>query len=89
MAKQYKVTITLTVDEDLKEKILNREDLPNHCWEPTRADQVVVDAVSGFAWDICSDAGLKPKHMNYDIEEVVERPKADYSWIIDQTTAGR
>ena len=39
MAKQYKVTITLTVDEDLKEKILNREDLPNHCWEPTRAFQ--------------------------------------------------
>ena len=72
MSKQYKITVTLTVKEDLKEKILNREDLPNHCWEPTRADQVVVDAVSGFAWDICSDAGLKPKHMNYDIEEVTE-----------------
>ena len=69
MTKQYKIRITLTVKEDLKEKILDRDDLPNYCWEPTRADQVVVDAVSGFAWDICSDAGLTPEHMSYDIEE--------------------
>ena len=71
MAKQYKITITLTVREDLKEKILDKDDLPNHCWEPTRADKVVVDAVSGFAWDICDDAKLEPEDMDYNIEEVV------------------
>jgi len=72
MAKQYKITITLTVKKDLKEKILDKADLPNHCWEPTRADKVVVDAVSGFAWDICEDAHLHPEDMDYSIEEVVE-----------------
>ena len=70
MAKQYKITITLTVKEDLKKKILDKPDLPNHCWEPTPADQVVVDAVSGFAWDICEDAHLHPEDMDYSIEEV-------------------
>ena len=72
MAKQYKITITLTVNEDLKEKILNREDLPNHCWEPTPAKEVIMDAAAGLAWDLCADAGLNPRHMNYDMKEVVD-----------------
>lgn len=72
MAKQYKLTVTITVGEDLKEKILNREDLPNHCWEPTPAREVIMHAAAGLAWDLCDDAGLNPRHMNYDMEEVVD-----------------
>ena len=70
MAKQYKITITLTVDEDLKKKTLDRDDLPGHCWEPTPAKDVIMHAAAGLAWDLCADAQLKPKHMNYNIEEV-------------------
>ncbi len=72
MPKQYKISITLTVGEDLKDKILTRDDLPGHCWEPTKAQEVIMHAAAGLAWDLCADANLNPRHMNYDIKEVVD-----------------
>ena len=70
MAKQYKVTITLTFDEDLKDKTLSSDDLPGLGNEQMPADEAILHAISGFAWDACDDAGLAIKDYDYDIEEV-------------------
>ena len=72
MAKQYKVTITLTFDEDLKDKTLSSDDLPGLGNEQIPADEAILHAISGFAWDACDDAGLAIKDYDYDIEEVTE-----------------
>jgi len=70
MAKQYKITITLTFDEDLKDKTLSRDDLPGLDDEPTPAEEAILHAISGRAWDTCDDAGLRIKDWDYDIEEL-------------------
>tara|TARA_B100000900_G_scaffold377651_1_gene361270 strand:- start:1326 stop:1577 length:252 start_codon:yes stop_codon:yes gene_type:complete len=70
MAKQYKITITLTFDEDLKDKTLSREDLPGLDDEPTPAPAAILHVISGKAWDVCDDAGLAIKDYDYDIEEL-------------------
>tara|TARA_B100000900_G_scaffold394939_1_gene392851 strand:- start:569 stop:802 length:234 start_codon:yes stop_codon:yes gene_type:complete len=70
MAKQYKITITLTFDEDIKEWTLSRDDLPGLDDEPTPAAKAILHEISGKAWDVCDDAGLPIKDYDYDIEEV-------------------
>ena len=68
MAKQYKVTITLTFDEDLKDKTLSSDDLPGLGNEQMPADEAILHAISGFAWDACSEVGLNIEDWDYDIK---------------------
>jgi hypothetical protein len=70
MAKQYKMTITVTVEEDLKEYVLAKGDIPGMLPQDTPADQFLVDGVSSAAWDLCDNASINIKHMHYNIEEV-------------------
>ena len=72
MAKQYKVTIMLTFDEDLTDKTLSSDDLPGLGKEQMPADEAILHAISGFAWDACNEAGLKIEGWDYRIEEVDE-----------------
>ena len=68
MTKQYKVTITLTFDEDLKAKTLSSDDLPSLGDETMRADEAILHEISGRAWDACSDVGLNIEDWDYDIK---------------------
>ena len=72
MAKQYKVTMMLTFDDDLKAKTLSSDDLPGLGKEQMPADEAILHAISGFAWDACVEAGLKIEGWDYRIEEVDE-----------------
>ena len=73
MAKQYQITVTVTVEEDLKDLILAKGDVPGLLPADTPADQFLADGVSSAAWDLCDNVSIKIKHMHYDIKEVNDK----------------
>ena len=73
MAKQYQITVTVYVEEDLEDYVLAKGDIPGMLSQDTPADQFLADGVSGAAWDLCDNAGINIKNMHYSIKEVVDK----------------